>query len=73
MSRKHKIGFLRKNFVSGCQISVFLLRSLYLALFCLLYLVAEPVGLSGIAADREVFQVLQGLLPPQLSPEEKRV
>jgi len=32
----------------------------------------EQVELSEIAADREEFQVLLGLLPPQPSQEEKR-
>ena len=32
----------------------------------------EPAELSEIAVDREVFQVLLGLLPPRRSPEEKR-
>jgi len=33
---------------------------------------AEPAELSEIAVDREVFRVLLGLLPPQLTPKEKR-
>ena len=32
----------------------------------------EPAELSEIAVDREVFRVLLGLLPPRLSPKEKR-
>jgi len=32
----------------------------------------EPAELSEFAADREVFQVLLGLLPPRPSLEEKR-
>jgi len=32
----------------------------------------EPAELSEIAVDREVFRVVLGLLPPQLSPKEKR-
>ena len=32
----------------------------------------EPEELSDIAVDREVCQVLLGLLPPRPSPEEKR-
>jgi len=31
----------------------------------------EPAGLSETAVDREVFQVLLGLLPPRPSLEEK--
>jgi len=31
----------------------------------------EPAELSAIAADREVFPVLLGFLPPQPSIEEK--
>jgi len=32
----------------------------------------ERAELSEIAVDREVFRVLLGLLPPRLSPKEKR-
>ena len=32
----------------------------------------EPAVLSEIAVDRDVFRVLLGLLPPRLSPKEKR-
>jgi len=37
------------------------------------YLVLAPVKQSKIAADREILQVLLGLLLPRLSTEEKRV
>ena len=32
----------------------------------------EPVEVSEIAVDREIFGVLLGLLPPRLSPKEKQ-
>ena len=32
----------------------------------------EPAELSQSAVDREVFPVRLGLLPPRLSPKEKR-
>ena len=36
------------------------------------HLGVEPVELSEIAVDRDIFQVLLGLLPPRPSLEEKR-
>ena len=39
---------------------------------CLVRLGVEPAELSEIAVDHGVFRVLLGLLPPRLSPKEKR-
>jgi len=39
---------------------------------CLVRLGVEPAELSEIAVDGGLFRVLRGLLPPRLSPKEKR-